>query len=627
MNFMRTYKIYTVMICIALSVAVLWNPIMIKAQNNSVLPSGLTIEEAQSELSNILLSEAAKDTNIAVTGCALRVSVDNEPAYSMDFGFADAANDIKTDENTVFEWGSASQLLVWVSVLQLAEEGLLDMDAEVSGLLPESDLKEELEGSGITLTHLMNYSSGLQDSLSEKIVPEGAAYGTLEETLSNNIPEQIYSAGSVVSVSDWPVALAAYIVEYHSGMEYAEYVKENIFKPLQMEHTALLPDLSDNEWVMEARENVKSYQLKVEMSSDFYHIPLYPAGMVTGTIDDLHSFACELLKQNGDSLLFDKKETAETLFETTLCYTGSEEARIAHGMFVYQLGVPVYGMDGNSATQTAVVFMEPETKTCFTYMSNEYNENSLSKELSSLVFGSAEVERVEDLSGLRVYEGVYVPGNATVDGKLTFNAVLSAMFLTLGENNTLVMPMLGNSVMFEITDENHVVSSDGSIGSLHAYSDGTTVIMLPTQDYVSYSAFTYFAQVIAFFIMLAGYFYSSLVVLIAIFGFIMRKFSKEKLEPSKFRKYHYIQCLNVTVFCLIFAFMAMSALAYSPATTISATSMMYWLGSVMSVIYLWFFYRSGRNEEVSKKTKILYWVTAVFAVITIIFALLFGLIL
>ena len=55
--------------------------------------------------------------------------------------------------------------------------------------------------------------------------------------------------------------------------------------------------------------------------------------------------------------------------------------------------------------------------------------------------------------------------------------------------------------------------------------------------------------------------------------------------------------------------------------------MMYWLGSVMSIIYLWFFYRSGRNEGVSKKTKVLYWTTAVFAVVTIVFALLFGLIL
>ena len=127
--------------------------------------------------------------------------------------------------------------------------------------------------------------------------------------------------------------------------------------------------------------------------------------------------------------------------------------------------------------------------------------------------------------------------------------------------------------------------------------------------------------------MLAGYFYSSLVVLIAVFGFIMRKFNKQKLEESKFRKYHYIQCLNVTIFSIVFVFMAMMIMAYTPASSIAATSMMYWLGSVMSVIYLIFFWKTGRKEEVSKKTKVLYWTTAVFAVITVIFAMLFGLIL
>lgn len=601
-------------------------PLGVKAQGETVLPSGLDLYEVRLLLDEEI-NEKMKDMTTSALGGAVRISVEDECIYNTDFGFADRENSLLVSEETVFEWGTASQLLVWVSVLQLAEEGLLDLDVEVSELLPEGDLKEELTESGITLMHLMNYSSGLQDNLSEKIVPEGAAYGTLEETLTSNIPKQVYAAGSVVSVADWPVALAAYIVEYTSGTDYAEYVKQEIFTPLNMEHTALLPDLSDNEWVMNARGETKSYQGSQAFATNFYHIPLYPAGMVTGTADDFHMFACELLNQSEESVLFDKAETAETLFDTTLSYTSSEEARIAHGMFVYRLGVPVYGVDGNSATQTALVFMEPETKTCLTYMTNQYNENVLSKFIAETVFGATEVNKTEELSGLRVYEGVYVPGNATVDGKLTFNAVLSAMFLTLGENNTLVMPMFGNSSMFEIIDENHVVSSDGNIGNLHAYTDGTTVIMLPMQDYVSYSAFTFWAQVITFFVMLAGYFYSSLVVLVAVFGFIMRKFSKEKLEPSKFRKYHYIQCLNVTLFSLIFAFMAMSALAYSPAGTISATSMMYWLGSVMSIIYLWFFYRSGRNEEVSKKTKVLYWTTAVFAVVTIVFALLFGLIL
>ncbi len=626
MNFTKMKKIYRIGLCLTIAILVWVNPIITKAQGDTVMPSGLTVAEVQEELDAIIDKEMHTET-LSVTGGTVRVSVESELVYSNNFGHADLDNGLVVDDETVFEWGSASKLLVWVSVLQMEEDGLLDLDTNVTEYLPEGELKEALSSeNSVTLGHLMNYSAGYHDSFSEKMLAEGSSYASLAETLENNIPKQTYAPGNVVAVSDWSTALAAYIVEYVSGVDYASYVKENIFTPLGMEHTALLPDLSDNETVMNARKEVKSYQNNFALANSFYHIPLYPAGMVTGTMNDFHTFAKELLKQNGESKLFDKATTAETLFDTTCFYTGSEEARIAHGMFVYRFGVPVYGINGTSATQTALVYLEPESKTCLTYMTNEYNETELGKAISETVFGICEFVKAEDISGLRVYEGVYIPGNTVMDGKATFSGFMSAMFLTLNDNQQLVMPMLDKLAMFDIIDENHVALSDGSVGNMYAYSDGTTVIMMPTMDYVSCSAFTYFMQMIALIAMLIGYFYSSLVVILAVFGFIIRKINKSKPEESKFRKYHYIQCLNVTVFSLIFAFMVLMLMSSAPLASIKSTSIMYWLGSVMSLIYFIFFWKTGRKETVSKKTKVLYWTTAVFAVITVIFALLFGLI-
>ena len=626
MKLTKVKNICIIGLCMALSALVLSGSVAVKAQGTDVFPSGLTVTETEKVIEQLIYSELHENT-ITVTGGAVRISTAGEPVYSEDFGHANLAEGIKTDENTVFEWGNVSYLLVWVSVLQLAEQGLIDLDADITGYLPESELKEELSSeNGITMMHLMNYSSGYHDTFSEKMVPEGTAYASLEETLTTNLPEQNYAPGNVVAASDWSTALAAYVVEYVSGMGYADYVKQNIFIPLGMEHTALLPDLSDNEAVKEARKEVCSYQNTVALVNNFYHIPLYPAGMVTGTADDLHTFANALLVQDESSKLFAKKETAASLFETTCFYAGTEEARIANGMFVYRLGVPVYGINGVSPTQTALVYMDPESKTCLTYMCNEYNETNLSKTISEAVFGAPEVVKDENASGLRVYEGVYVAGNSVIDGKATFNGFMSAMFLTLNDNKQLVMPMLGNLPMFDIIDDSHIMLTDGSLGNLYAYPDGTTVLMMPTTDYVSYSAFTYWFQFIVLIAMLCGYFYSSLVVLIAVFGFVLRKINKTKPEESKFRKYHYIQCLNVTIFSLIFAFMVLMLLSGAPLASIKSTAMMYWLGSVMSLIYMLFFWTSGRKEMVSKRSKVLYWTTAVFAVITVAFALLFGLI-
>ncbi len=602
-----------------LSLVIVASPLCVQAKE---LPNGQDTTEISTEFDTLL--EEHKE---AVVGGNVILSVDGEQIYAKDFGYANVEASTLITKDTVFEWGSASKLLIWISVLQLKEAGDLDMQTEVAVYLPEGSLKDKLTGSGITMEHLINYTSGMQDSVSEKFVPEGSAYAELEAALLTNMPRQAYGAGSVHAVTDWPCALAAYVVECVSGVGYDTYVKENIFTPLGMEHTALLPDLSDNEWVSAARKEVNSYQNGgVLVQNSFYHIPLYPAAMVTGTAEDFHLFASELLVQNESSKLFKEAETAETLFDTTLCYMDSEEARVANGMLVYRMGKEVYGMNGNSATQTCIVYLEPESKTCFTYMSNQYREAVLSAALVKAVFGTTELEKQSELSGLRVYEGVYVPGNAMVEGKLSFQAVLSAVFVTLDENQNLVMPTFGNQTMFEIMDEEHFALGDGSIGNLYSHADGTTILMLPGQDYVSYSAFEYWSQVILFFAMLTGYFYSSLVVICAVFAWIMRRISKDKTKLDKFRKYHYIQCLNVTLYSIFFAVMALMSISYAPVSSIEATAMMYWLGSILSIVYLVFFWKTGRKEETEKKNMVFYWITAVFAVITLLFGFMYGLI-
>lgn len=609
-----------------MSVLILANPIYAGAKGNAMLPSGMETAKVQ-QLIDDMIDGTGSDASVNVAGGAIRISIGNQSVYARDFGYADKENSVAVSQETVFEWGSVSQLLVWVSVLQLAEDGIIQMQENIINYLPEGDLKDELEPMEITMENLLNYNSGLQDNLSERVVSEGMAYSSLEETLQNTIPEQIYGTGSVVSQSDWPCALAAYIVEYMSGVSYADYVKENIFIPLEMEHTALMPDLSDNEWVMNARKTVKSYQGDMVIPNSIYHMPMYPAGMVTGTMDDFHVFANELLVQDETSRLFEQKQTAENLFDATLNYAESEEERIANGMFIYRYSIPVYGMKGNSMTQMAVVYMEPESKTCLTYMTNEYNEMNLLNVLEETVFGTPEYEVQSDLSGLRVYEGTYVLGNSIVEGRLQFTGVLGAMYVTLNDNGQLVLPMFNDEPLLTVIDENHAVIGNGELANIHDYPDGTTVIMTPSQDYVKYSSFKYFGQIGIFFAMVLAYFYSSIALVIALFEFIMAKMNKAKLTPEKFRKYHVIQCLNTTIFSLYFVYMAIMSMSYAPVELVKTASIMYWLGSVMSVIYLLFFWKTGRNEEVSRKSKILYWATAVSAVITIAFAALFGLIL
>ncbi|MDO5337773.1 MAG: serine hydrolase [Eubacteriales bacterium] len=69
----------------------------------------------------------------------------------------------------------------------------------------------------------------------------------------------VYKPGTVVSYSNWGAALAAYIVECVSGMDYGDYVHKNIFEPLGMERTTIRLDCTDNTWVESRRERTNAY--------------------------------------------------------------------------------------------------------------------------------------------------------------------------------------------------------------------------------------------------------------------------------------------------------------------------------------------------------------------------------
>lgn len=102
----------------------------------------------------------------------------------------------------------------------------------------------------------------------------------------------------MTAYSNFGTALAGYIVERISRQSYADYVHEHIFEPLDMRHTALLPDLSDNPYVVEKRKEVKGYTRDGRLIGEApYLIEMYPAGRATGTLEDFKAFAQALLQK------------------------------------------------------------------------------------------------------------------------------------------------------------------------------------------------------------------------------------------------------------------------------------------------------------------------------------------
>jgi CubicO group peptidase (beta-lactamase class C family) len=157
--------------------------------------------------------------------------------------------DIENNPDFVFDWGSCTKVITWVSVMQLVEQGKLDPNADIRTCLPEGFLTRLKYDEPITMLNLMNHDAGFQDMSADLFTEDKSKIPTLAEALKKNQPPQIRKPGEVVAYSNFGAALAGYIVECVSGQDYGDYVISNIFSPLGMVHTSIKDDHSDNQWV------------------------------------------------------------------------------------------------------------------------------------------------------------------------------------------------------------------------------------------------------------------------------------------------------------------------------------------------------------------------------------------
>ena len=328
------------------------------------------------------VSEHEKTT----AGMAVTVFDSEKELYSGCFGFTDIEQGIKTDPNSVFEWGSTTKLLVWSSVMQLYEQGKIDLDTDIRQYLPEGYLKSLRFEKPVTMLNLMNHNAGFQERLWDVFADSEDEIPELGELLEKRQPEQVFEPGSVTAYSNYGVALAGYIVECIAGQPLYEYINANIFAPLGMKHTSLKPDYSDNQFVRDAWDSLVCYTTDCKrLDPSRYFISMYPAGSCVSTIGDYLLFAQALL--NRESGLFAKPETHDLLFSPSLYYDGTDIPRCCHGIWMIPYEKPVYGHGGNTAGCSAYILLSPEDNIGLAVMTNQSGEEIYNCQMPELLFG------------------------------------------------------------------------------------------------------------------------------------------------------------------------------------------------------------------------------------------------
>lgn len=478
------------------------------------------------------------------TAASVAVSVfeKQKTIVSLHHGMTNITDNVKSNQDTVYEWGSVTKLLTWVSIMQLAEQGEINLTDDISDYLPDEFLTKLTYDKPINFLHLMNHQGGWQETTIDIETKNIDEIVSLKTALNRSEPPQIYEPGTTYAYSNWGCALAGFIVENISGMAFHEYVKQHIFLPLGMTHTSMDPTLADNKWVYQQRRQLNCYYIDEDNVEDYgtciRHVLLYPAGMATGTLADMTMFAKALLPDTeGKSSLFKQAETLEQMITPSLFYGDSSQPRVSHGFLNTQYGVNTIGHPGNTAGCTANLVLDPASGRGAVVMANQVGEVTFNSGLMPLIFGSIQQEKGATLPPVDSLAGYYLSTR-------TFNVGMLRILRILGQGELLPLMKTDDSdtLSVALTDsEIRLIDSNrlDVLGlQMFVYEDehGTTHLQNYSHDYVKQNTGLFLVQVGLILLIPVSVIYSLIALLVRLIVFIIRKRKKKENPPSRIDK-------------------------------------------------------------------------------------------
>lgn len=253
---------------------------------------------------------ALEQTDVA--GSVVVVVKDGKVLLQKGYGYADLATRKPVDPaTTLFRPGSVSKLFTWTAVMQLVEQGKIDLDKDINTYLDFTI--PPFQGKPVTMRNIMTHTSGMEEVIRGLIANNEKEIAPLDATLKHWIPERVYAPGSTPAYSNYATALAGYIVERLSGQPFDVYIDQHILAPLDMRHSSFSQPLPKHLQPLVS----KGYQTASDGKEKPYeYINLAPAGSLASTGADMGNFMIAHLQ---DGAFGDKR------------ILGEATARLMHG--------------------------------------------------------------------------------------------------------------------------------------------------------------------------------------------------------------------------------------------------------------------------------------------------------
>jgi CubicO group peptidase (beta-lactamase class C family) len=154
-------------------------------------------------------------------------------------GLLSTTTGVEATPDSLFQIGSITKLWTATLVLQLADEGKVDLDAPVRTYLPEFRLGDEAAAAVITTRQLLNHTAGFEGDIFTDTGPGDDCVARFVDTL-HDLP-QLFAPGERFSYNNAGYVVLGRLVEVVRGLTYDECLRQHLIGPLGLTHAATGP--------------------------------------------------------------------------------------------------------------------------------------------------------------------------------------------------------------------------------------------------------------------------------------------------------------------------------------------------------------------------------------------------
>ncbi|MBI5497124.1 MAG: beta-lactamase family protein [Deltaproteobacteria bacterium] len=224
-----------------------------------------------------------------IPGAAMGLLLPDGTEWTALLGYADLETRRPVTADTPFRAGSITKTVLGLGLLQLVEEGRLDLGAPVRTLLPDVAFTNAWEASQpLRLVHLLEHASGFDDSHPREFLQDGAPAPPLAEVLALAPVTRTsrWEPGTRHAYSNPGYTMAGLLLERLTGKPFEAHLADRVLRPAGMTHATLAP--SGDVLARLARGYVGSARL---VPVDFQPILHRPAGALVATLPDVLALA------------------------------------------------------------------------------------------------------------------------------------------------------------------------------------------------------------------------------------------------------------------------------------------------------------------------------------------------